>query len=369
MLLAALRPLRRRRRELRTAIELAPAQGTKWLFLDTKGDADGAAAAVETAAKQGAVAILGPVGAREVTAAARAAALREHPDRAARSRGRRRSGGRRVPARRLARPTRAARSRSSRSPRASRPSPCSRRATTSAPKPPTRSSPKRSASACKSTGQGTYDPTGGDVEPDVKQFLNLVPATNPRLAEHLAHAKTQKLGWETFSPDIPYSLLYIPDRYDRAAIVAAFLPYFNVELRTTEFPDPDMLRKQARRSHAAGRPARRRRRLAPSDRCRCAAAPRCRARCSSTASPASSAATSAAQFAADFQRERTGRAVVRRRRGVRRRDARRARARSRRPPRDPRARVPRRARARQARRRRVRRRARWTSTASCIAAS
>ncbi len=94
------------------------------------------------------------------------------------------------------------------------------------------------------TGQGTYDPTGGDVEPDVKQFLDLVPARNPRLAEHLARAKTQKQGWETFSPDIPYSLLYIPDRYDRAAIVAAFLPYFNVELRTSEFPDPVVLRRK-----------------------------------------------------------------------------------------------------------------------------
>jgi ABC-type branched-subunit amino acid transport system substrate-binding protein len=92
------------------------------------------------------------------------------------------------------------------------------------------------------TAQGTYDPTGGDLEPDIKQFLDLVPAHNARLAEHLA--RHGKKGWATFSPDIPYSLLYIPDRYDRAALVAAFLPYYNVELRTTEFPDQ---RKLARK--------------------------------------------------------------------------------------------------------------------------
>jgi ABC-type branched-subunit amino acid transport system substrate-binding protein len=92
------------------------------------------------------------------------------------------------------------------------------------------------------TAQGSYDPTGGDLQPEVKQFLGLVPAQNPRLAAHLA--KHGAKGWATFSPDIPYSLLYIPDRYDRAAIVAAYLPYYNVELRTTEFPDTAMLARK-----------------------------------------------------------------------------------------------------------------------------
>ncbi|MEO8843169.1 MAG: penicillin-binding protein activator [Kofleriaceae bacterium] len=229
--------------ELRAAIQLAPARGTKWLFLDTKGEADGATAAVEFAASRGAIAILGPVGTREVTAAARAAALRAIPiallgpedgaDPAAgvfRLVGSPADEGRAVAqlAKSESFPTVAVFS-------------------------PRDDIGGESASAfvaeaqrlgLQVTGQGTYDPTGGDVEPDVKQFLNLVPATNPELAEHLARAKTKRLGWETFSPEIPYSLLYLPDRYDRAAIVAAFLPYYNVELRTTEFPDQGMLQKK-----------------------------------------------------------------------------------------------------------------------------
>ena len=229
--------------ELRTAIELAPAQGTKWLFLDTKGDADTAATAVTKAIAQGAVAILGPVGTHEVSAAARAAAIRGIPiallgpedgaDPAAgvfRLVGSPGDEGRAV----------AELAKSNSFP-------------TVAVLAPRDDLGAESAEAfvaeaqrlgVQVTARGTYDPTGGDVEPDVKQFLELVPAKNPRLAEHLAHAKTQKIGWETFSPDVPYSLLYVPDRYDRAAIVAAFLPYFNVELRTTEFPDPNMLRKK-----------------------------------------------------------------------------------------------------------------------------
>ena len=47
----------------------------------------------------------------------------------------------------------------------------------------------------------------------------------------------KKDGWKTFSPDVPFTLLYVPDTYDRAAIVAAFLPYYGVELRSREFAD------------------------------------------------------------------------------------------------------------------------------------
>ncbi len=227
--------------ELRIAIELAPAEGTRWLFVDTKGTPEGAGAAVAVAAGKGAVGVLGPVGQREAIAAARAAALYALPiallapaDGADPGAGVFRAvtssadEGRAVA--RLAAedhfPTVGVFA-----PRDD----IGREAAEAFVEEATRL-------GLQVTGQGTYDPTGGDVEPDVKAFLGLVPVQNPRLAAHLArHGKT---GWSTFSPDIPYSLLYIPDRYDRAAIVAAFLPYFNVELRTTETPDPALLARK-----------------------------------------------------------------------------------------------------------------------------
>ncbi|HVV85619.1 MAG TPA: ABC transporter substrate-binding protein, partial [Kofleriaceae bacterium] len=92
------------------------------------------------------------------------------------------------------------------------------------------------------TARGTYDPTASDLEPDLKEFLGLDPATNPRLAAHLR--RHGRRGLASFSPDVPFALLYIPDRYDRAALVASYLPYFNVEVRSEEFLDPDYLRRK-----------------------------------------------------------------------------------------------------------------------------
>ncbi len=227
--------------ELRAAIELAPAESTRWLFVDTRGEADGATAAVETAIGKGAIAILGPVGTREVAAAARAAVLRQMPigllgpeDGADPASGVFRLVGSPADEGRAVAQLAHADSFPTVGVFAPRDDVGQEAADAFV------EEAQRIGIAV--TGQGTYDPTGGDVEPDIKQFLNLVPATNPRLAEHLA--KNPKKGWQTFSPDIPFSLLYIPDRYDRAAIVAAFLPYFGVELRTTEFPDPARLQKK-----------------------------------------------------------------------------------------------------------------------------
>jgi len=227
--------------ELRTAIQLAPASGTTWLFLDTRGEPDGAAAAVEAAVAKGAVGILGPVGQREAIVAARAASLHQIPiallapaDGADPAAGVFRlvdspaDEGREVA--RLA---------------------AAESFPTVAVFAPRDDLGQEAAEAFVAeatrlglsvTAQGAYDPTSGDLEADVKAFLNLVPAQNPRLAAHLA--KQGKKGWATFSPEIPYSLLFLPDRYDRAAIVAAFLPYFGVELRTTEFPDPARLQRK-----------------------------------------------------------------------------------------------------------------------------
>lgn len=229
--------------ELKAAIQLAPATGTTWKFIDTKGEPDGAVAAVDAALAAGAVAILGPVGQKEALAAARQASLRQIPI-ALLAPG---DGG--DPAAGVFRlvdsPADEGRAVAKLAVTESFPT-----VAVFAPRDDLGAEAAEAfvaeaqARGLVVTGQGTYDPTGGDLEADVKTFLGLVPAKNPRLAAHLARAKTARIGWTTFSPDIPYSLLYIPDRYDRAAIVAAFLPYFNVELRTTEFPDPERLKRK-----------------------------------------------------------------------------------------------------------------------------
>lgn len=227
--------------ELRAAIELAPRDGASLAFLDTTGDEAGAAAAVDRAAARGAVAILGPVGERESVAAARRAAELgipiallapadgADPDagvfRLATSPADEARGAARVAAAESF-PTVAV----------------------FAPRDDVGAA-MADAFAAEAAGLGLhvarvgdYDPTGTDLEPDVKEFLDLVPARNPRLAKHLR--RKGKKGWQTFSPDIDFSLLYIPDSHDRAALVAAFLPYLGVELHTTEFADPDMLARK-----------------------------------------------------------------------------------------------------------------------------
>ncbi|MDX2094186.1 MAG: penicillin-binding protein activator [Kofleriaceae bacterium] len=220
--------------ELRAAIQLASAPGTSWLFLDTKGDPDGAVAAVDAAVAKGAMAILGPVGQREAIAAARAASLRQIPIALlAPSDGADPAAG---VFRLVDSPADEGRAVARLAHREGFP--------TVGVFAPRDDVGQEAADAfvdeatrlgLGGMAQGAYDPTSGDLEADVKRFLNLIPAQNPRFAQHLA--KTGKKGWTSFSPDIPYSLLYIPDRHDRAAIVAAFLPYYNVELRTEEFPD------------------------------------------------------------------------------------------------------------------------------------
>jgi ABC-type branched-subunit amino acid transport system substrate-binding protein len=227
--------------ELRTAISLASPDGTSWLFRDTKGEPAAAAAAVACAASKGAVAILGPVGTREAIAAARAASLHGIPigllapaDGADAASGVFRlvsspaDEGRAVA--RLAQadnfPTVGVFA-----PRDDVGAETADAFVTEAQK-----------LGLRVTANATYDPTGGNLEPDVKQLLDLVPARNPRLAEHLA--KHPKDGFKTFSPDVPFTLLYVPDTYDRAAIVAAFLPYYGVELRTREVTNPLTLQRK-----------------------------------------------------------------------------------------------------------------------------
>ncbi|HEX5059930.1 MAG TPA: penicillin-binding protein activator [Kofleriaceae bacterium] len=248
--------------ELRAAIELVPPDGSpttpgagvnpapsisgpkgkaKWLFIDTKGEPDGAAAAVDTAAQKGAVAILGPVGTREAVAAARAASLHGIPIALlAPSDGADPAAG---VFRLVSSPGDEARAVAKLAIDDNFPT-----VGVFAPRDDVGQDAADAFVAeatrlgVRVTAQGTYDPTGGKLEPDVKQFLNLIPSKNPELAAHLR--KNPKDGWKTFTPAVQFTLLYVPDRYDRAAIVAAFLPYFGVELRTGESTDPNRLQRK-----------------------------------------------------------------------------------------------------------------------------
>jgi ABC-type branched-subunit amino acid transport system substrate-binding protein len=92
---------------------------------------------------------------------------------------------------------------------------------------------------------GTYDPTGSELEPDLRTFLGLDPLTNERLRQHLRrHGRAD--GWKTFTPDVAFELLYVPDEHERAALVASFLPYYNVEVRSQELMDAVALRRKHR---------------------------------------------------------------------------------------------------------------------------
>jgi len=218
--------------ELRAAIDLAPAAGTRWLYLDTRGTPDGAV---------GAVGILGPVGQRESIAAARIAASRGVPIAllAPADGADPQAGVFRV----VASPADEGRAVAQLAAQDGFPT-----VAVLAPRDDVGRDAAEAFAAeaarlgLQVTAQGSYDPTGGDVEGDVRGFLGLVPANNPRLAAHLA--RHGKAGWTTFSPDVSFTLLYLPDRHDRAAIVAAFLPYYNVELRTGATTDPDRLARK-----------------------------------------------------------------------------------------------------------------------------
>ncbi len=89
---------------------------------------------------------------------------------------------------------------------------------------------------------GDYDPAAKDLEPDIKRFLGLDPSTNERLRRHLA--RRGRKGWKSFSPDVPFDLLYVPDEHRPAALIASYLPYFNIEVRTADVMDTLSLRRK-----------------------------------------------------------------------------------------------------------------------------
>lgn len=90
---------------------------------------------------------------------------------------------------------------------------------------------------------GQYEPSATDLAPDIETFLGLDPRTNARLRRHLARYGVKK-GRKTFSPEVPFELLFVPDEYQRAALVASYLPYFNVELRSYDVIDVEYLKRK-----------------------------------------------------------------------------------------------------------------------------
>ncbi len=99
------------------------------------------------------------------------------------------------------------------------------------------------AARAKVIAVGQYNPTGTDLQKDVKAFLGLDPKTNRRLRRHLRRYGW-KNGWKSFSPAIKFEVLFIPDDYRVAALVASYLPFFNVEVRSRDIVDVFRLRKK-----------------------------------------------------------------------------------------------------------------------------
>ena len=260
---AAVGPLRRdRRRAAHRDRARARAMARSWLFLDTRGEPDGARAAVDAAVARGAVG--DPRPGRRARGDRRGA--RGRAARASRSPcSRPTTAPIRAPACSASSarpPTRAARSRARRRPTASRPSPCSRRATTSAPRRPTRSSPRR-----KRLGLAGH--RAGHLRPDRRRpraRRQAVP--RPRAgARTRGSPSTSRSEREARLADVlarhPVLAALHPrplrPRRDRRGVPAVL----QRRAAHDRVPRPGDARAQARRAHAAGRAARRRRRLAP----------------------------------------------------------------------------------------------------------
>ena len=229
--------------EVVAAAKLAVPAGTTLVPIDTRGEPDGAIAAVDAAIGKRAIAVIGPVGEKESLAAARRAAIAGIPI------GLLAAGDGADPGagvfRLVSSPADEARMAAWLAAGEGYPT-----AGVLAPRDDVGAEAAAAfveaatARGVAVTARGDYDPTSANLEPDVKAFLGLVPARNERLRDHLR--RNGKKGWQTFSPDVPFAFLYLPDRFDRATLAVAFLPYLGVELRTTDFPDPELLRRKHR---------------------------------------------------------------------------------------------------------------------------
>lgn len=228
--------------ELKAAIEIygERGRGVELVFLDTAGDRARAAARVDEAAHSGAAAILGPVGDAESRAAARRAVELGIPIAVL-------SPGATSPGPGVFRLVHSPEWEARAAAKVARLLGF-KTAAVLAPRDEHGEAAARSfAQVARGLGvrvvaSGFYDPTATELEPDLKSFFGLDPKTNERLRQHLRrHGKD---GWKSFSPDIDYELLFVPDHYRRASLVASYLPYFSIEPRTRDLMNSYALRRK-----------------------------------------------------------------------------------------------------------------------------
>ena len=225
-------------REVRAAVELARRgdRSVRLVYYDTTGTAQGSLAAVNRAATEGKpLVFLGPIGVAESTAAAARASALRIPIAVLAPVGGGRLGADGV-FRMIPSPTWEA----ERAALLAVDLQFDRVAVLAPRDSVGRTQAKAFAKTAKAAGAkvvriGDYDPTATDLEPDIKEFLGLDPQTNARLRRHLA--RNGRSGWKSFSPDVPFELLYVPDTVKNASLVASYLPFYNVELRVEDLMD------------------------------------------------------------------------------------------------------------------------------------
>lgn len=89
-----------------------------------------------------------------------------------------------------------------------------------------------------------FVPDAKTLEAAVRELLGIVPASNAELRRHIA--ETGKAGIKTFVPRLDFAWLYVPASYQLGALIAAYLPYYNVEPRRDGGDDTMALRDKYR---------------------------------------------------------------------------------------------------------------------------
>lgn len=226
---------------IKQAIVLAADGDAELSFLDTKGTHEGAVDAVRRAAEIGASFILGPVGQGESYAAASEAVRRRLPIVLL-------SSGEGAPSEGVFRLWSSENSEAEQAAIAAVDIGMSRFAVFGPRDEHGEAQARAFAREARRRGaevvvEQFYDPTGTELQPDLKKLFALDPEKNERYRKHLRDFGV-KDGWKTFSPDVNFDAIFIPDVYDKAALVASYLPFFNVEVRSRDVMNTMALKRK-----------------------------------------------------------------------------------------------------------------------------